>query len=81
MHTLGTFVMGDPFSEKACGRRTAVYLKLANDMTASQWAGFYGMLRVHEDIQDKLKEYSKPTEQWTDDPEEYFIIGSDSEGE
>jgi hypothetical protein len=81
MHTLGMFVMGDPFSEKACGSRTDVYLKLANDMTVTQWAGFYGMLRVHEDIQGRLKECNKPAEQWTDDPEEYLIMESDSEEE
>jgi len=32
---------------------------------------------VHEDVQDKLKEFSKPAEQWTDDPDEYIIVGSD----
>ena len=78
MHTLGYFIKGRrSFSEKSWGNRTAVYLKLARDMTATQWVGFYGMLRVHEDIQDKLKEFSKPAEQWTDDPSKYFITGSD----
>ena len=46
-------------------------------MTAGQWAGFYGMLRVHKDIQDKMDEFGKPAEQWTDDPNEYFIVASD----
>ena len=78
MHSLGFFVKGcDSFSEKSWGHRTPVYLKLAKDMTASQWARFYGMLRVHENIQDKLKEFNKPAEQWTNDPDEYFITGSD----
>ena len=78
MHTLGFFIKGrQSFSEKSWGNRTAVYLKLAKDMTTAQWAGFYGMLRVHEDIQDKLKEFSKPAERWTNDPNEYFIAGSD----
>ena len=79
-HTLGYFVKdGCPFSDKSWGHRTAVYLKLAKDMTATQWARFYGMLRVHEDIQDKLEEFSKPAEQWTNDPDEYIIVGSDPE--
>lgn len=78
MHTLGYFIKGrQSFSEKSWGHRTAVYMKLAKDMTATRWARFYGMLRVHEDIQTKLKEFSKPAEQWTDDPKEYFIAGSD----
>jgi hypothetical protein len=46
-------------------------------MTAAQWARFYDTLRVHEKIEDKLKEFKKPVEQWTNDPEEYFITGSD----
>ena len=46
-------------------------------MTATQWGKFYDMLCVHEDIQEKLKDYNKPAEHWTDDPEEYFIIESD----
>ena len=53
-----------------------VYLKLAKDMTTTQWSGFYGMFHVHEDIQDKLKVFSKPAEQWTNDLNEYFIAGS-----
>ena len=78
MHAQGFFIKNhQSFSEKSWGHRTAVYLKLAKDMTAAQWAPFYGMLRVHEDIQDKLKEFSKPAEQWTDDPDKYFIVGSD----
>jgi len=78
MHSQGFFIKDRrSFSEKNWGHRTAIYLKLAKDMTATQWAGFYGMLRVHEDIQDKLEEFSKPAEQWTDDPDEYFIAASD----
>jgi len=78
MHSQGFFIKDcRSFSEKNWGHRTAIYLKLAGDMTAAQWAGFYGMLRVHEDIRDKLEEFSKPAEQWTDDPNEYFIAGSD----
>lgn len=78
MHTLGQFVEDTrPFSEKYWGPRTAVYVKLAKDMTSAQWTGFYRMLRVHEDIQEKMEEFSKPAERWTDDPDEYFIMGSD----
>lgn len=80
MHTMGCFIKSRrSFSERHWGHRTAVYSKLAKDMTAAQWTGFYSMLRVHEDILDKLDEISKPAEQWTDDPEEYFIAGSDPE--
>jgi len=78
MHALGYFVRGRrSFSEKNWGHRTAVYLKLAKDMNAAQWARFYGMLRVHEDIKNRLDESNKPAEPWTDDPGEYFIVGSD----
>jgi len=82
MHTQGYFIKGrHSFSDKSWGHRTAIYLKLIKDMTAAQWGGFYRMLRVHEDIQEKLKEFSKPAKQYTDDPNEYFIAGSDSEEE
>jgi len=78
MHSTGYLVEDSrPFSEKVWGCRTAIYVKLAWEMTTTQWAKFYSMLCVHEDIQEKLKEFSKPTEHWTDDPEEYFILGSD----
>lgn len=78
MHTLGHFIEDRrSFSDRSWGHRTAVYLKLAKDMTATQWGHFYGMLRVHEDIQEKLDEFRKPAEQWTDDPDQYFIVGSD----
>lgn len=78
MHAQGFFIKcRRSFSEKSWGHRTAIYSKLAKAMTAGQWAGFYGMLRVHEDIQDKMDEFGKPAEQWTDDPNEYFIVASD----
>ena len=82
MHTLGHFIEdGCSFSEKSWGHQTAIYLKLVKDMTAAQWAGFYGMLRVHEDIQEKMEEFIKPAESWADDPDEYFILGSEPEEE
>jgi hypothetical protein len=78
MHTEGYFIRDHhSFSEKHWGNRTTIYLKLANDMTPAQWARFYGMLRAHENILDKMEEYGKPAEKWTDDPNEYFIVGSD----
>ena len=78
MHTLGQFVEDTcPFSEKYWGPQTAVYVKLAKDMTSAQWTGFYHMLHIHEDIQEKMEEFSKLAERWTDDPDEYFIMGSD----
>jgi len=78
MHSTGYFIEDSrPFSEKVWGCRTAIYLKLTQEMTAAQWGKLYDMLRVQEDIQEKLKDASKPTKHWTDDPEEYFIVGSD----
>jgi hypothetical protein len=80
MHSLGFYVRArSSFSEVSCGLRTAIYLKLANDMTPSQWAAFYRMLRLHEDIDYKMREHAKqPASGWTDDPSQYFIGGSDS---
>jgi len=78
MHTLGHFVQDhSPFSEQSCGPRTTVYIKLANDMTDAQWAQFYGMLRVHQDIHEKMQEVGKPAGGWADDPDKYIIVGSD----
>ena len=28
-------------------------------------------------MEEKLKEFSRPVEHWTDNPDEYFIVGSD----
>jgi hypothetical protein len=33
------------------------------------------------EVQDKLNEFSKPVEHWTDNPDQYFIIRSDAEEE
>jgi hypothetical protein len=78
MHSTGMFIDdGRPFSEKVWGARTAIYVKLAQEMSAPQWGKLYGMLRVNEEMLEELKEHSKPIEHWTDDPEEYFIVGSD----
>lgn len=45
-------------------------------MAPAQWGYFYSMLCVHENILNKLKEFNKPAEQWTNDPNEYFIVRS-----
>jgi len=34
-------------------------------------------LEFSEGVREKLDECSKPVETWTDDPNEYFIVGSD----
>lgn len=78
MHTTGYYIEDKrPFSEKTWGHRTAIYVKLAKDLSESQWNGIYGGLEVTQDIHEKLDKYSKPVEQWTDNPEEYFIVASD----
>ena len=78
MHSTGYFVEDKlPFSEKFWGHRTAVYIKLATQLSPSQWNSFYGGLKYTEGVQEKLKEFSRPVEHWTDDPEEYFVVGSD----
>ena len=78
MHSTGTFIRDQrAFSENNWGHRTAVYAKLAGDMTPSQWDSFYAGLGYAGHISDKLKECSQPVQNWTDDPDEYRIIGSD----
>ena len=78
MHSTGTFILdGRAFSEVNWGHRTPVYAKLAGDMTDSQWERFYAGLGYTEAINEKLKECSRPVQHWTDDPNEYFIVGSE----
>jgi len=78
MHSTGYFIEDKrPFSEKFWGHRTAVYVRLGKQLSASQWDSFYAALGYTEGVQEKLKEFSRPVEHWTDDPEEYFIVGSD----
>ena len=78
MHSTGYFVKDErPFSEKFWGHRTAIYIKLVKELSDSKWRGFNGALASCKSVQDQLKEYSRPVERWTDDPEEYFIMGSD----
>ena len=78
MHSTGYYIKDErPFSEKFWGHRTAIYVKLAKELSDSRWDGIYAALAHTEDVHEKLKEFSKPVEQWTDDPDEYFIAGSD----
>jgi hypothetical protein len=41
----------------------------------SQWGDFYVDMVYNEGIYKKFEEFSKPVENWTDDPNEYFIVG------
>ena len=78
MHSTGTFIRDQrAFSENNWGHRTTVYAKLVGDMTPSQWDNFYAGLGYAEQISDKLKECSRPVQNWTDDPDQYRLIGSD----
>jgi len=78
MHSTGYYIKDDcPFSEKFWGHRTTIYIKLAKELSDSRWDGIYVGLAHTEDVHEKLREFSKPVEQWTDNPNEYFIVGSD----
>ena len=58
------------------GTQDSYYIKLVNELSASKWSGFNRALETSQSIQDQLDEY-RPVERWTDDPEQYFIMGSD----
>lgn len=78
MHSTGYYIEDKhPFSDKLWGRRTAVYLKLAKELSASQWDGLFGGLEYTKDVHEKLDEFSRPVENWTDNPDEYSIVASD----
>lgn len=78
MHSTGYLIEDRrSFSEKYWGHRTAIYLKLIKELSNSRWENFYAALAFSEDVQEKMSECSKPVETWTDDPNEYFIFGSD----
>ena len=82
MHSTGYFIEDkQPFSEKFWGHRTAIYIKLAKELTASQWNSFYAGLEYSGNIHEKMDEFSKPVEHWTDNPDEYFLVESDPEAE
>ena len=78
MHSTGYYIEDKrPFAEKTWGHRTAIYVKLAKGLSHSQWTGIFGGLEYTQGLQEKLNEFSKPVENWTDNPEDYFIVLSD----
>jgi len=78
MYLAGHFIQDKrPFSKKFWGHRTAIYVMLAKQLKALQWNKIYAALKYNEGYQERLKVFSQPVEHWTDDPEEYFIVGSD----
>ena len=78
MYSTGHFIQDKrPFSEKYWGHRTKIYVKLAKQLLPAQWKAIYGGLDYSAGYQESLREFSRPVEHWTDDPEEYFIVGSD----
>ena len=36
------------------------------------------MLHIHKDLIEEMREFNRPAENWTDDPNKYFIMGSNS---
>lgn len=78
MHSTGYFVEDKrPFSDKLWGHRSAIYVKLAGELTDSQWTGFYGGLEFTDGINEKMREFRKPVEEWTNDPDAYQMVASD----
>ena len=78
MHSTSYYIKDyHPFSKKFWGHRITIYIKLTKELSDLWWDGTYAGLVHAEDIHEKLREFSKPVEQWTDDPNEYFIAGSD----
>ena len=82
MHSTGYFIEDKhAFSKKNWGNRTAIYVKLATKLSTSQWTGFYGSLEHTEDVDEKMREFSKPVVNWSGDPDNYRLISSDSSDE
>jgi len=78
MHSTGFYIKDErAFSEKFWGHRTAIYVKLAKEISDSRWDSFYAALAYTEGVHEKMSEFSRPVEHWTDNPDEYFIVGSD----
>ena len=78
MHSTGYFFEAKrSFSEKHWGHRTAIYVNLIQQLSKSQWEGFYAEMMGTVRTQDAIDEFRKPVEQWMDNPKEYFILGSD----
>jgi len=79
MHSTGYFIDDKrPFSEKNWAYRTEIYIKLIKELSDSWWDGFYAGLACTAGIEEKLDECSRPAWTWTNDPNEHFIVGSDS---
>ena len=66
-----------PFSDKSWGHRTAIYIKLVTELSTSQWIGFYRSLEHTENVDEKMREFSKPVENWSSDPNSYHMVASD----
>lgn len=78
MHSTGLFLEDKcSFSEKYWGHQTAIYVKLAKELSSSQWDGFYKALVYTEDIEERFDEFCHPVENWADNPDDYTIVGSD----
>ena len=78
MHSTGHYTEDKhSFSKKTWGHQTVIYTKLAKEVSDSQWNRIYGGLEYTEGVNEKLNEFSKPVETWTDNPQEYFIASSD----
>ena len=78
MHSTGYFIEDKhPFSEKKWGHRTAIYVKLATELSISQWTSIYGSLEHTEDVDKKMREFSKPVVNWSSDPNNYSLVASD----
>ena len=78
MHSTGYHIEDKhPFTKKTWGHHTAIYVKLAKGLFHSQWTRIFGGLEYTQGLQEKLNKFSKPVENWTDNPEDYFIVLSD----
>ena len=67
MHSTGYYIEDKrPFAEKTWGHRTAIYVKLVKGLSHSQWTRIFGGLEYTQGLQEKLNEFSKPVENWTD---------------
>ena len=78
MHSTGYLIEDNhPFSEKYWGHWTTIYIKLARELSDSQWNSLYESLEITEGINKKMSEFSKPVECWTDNPDDYHIVASD----
>ena len=79
MHSTGYFIQDDhSFSNQGWGTRTAIYVKLAKELSDLKWDNIYKAMHSAEVVQEKLGRFSRPVENWTDNPENYHIISSDS---